>query len=191
MLNLIEESNENTRNLLKYNYPMKNEEEEKKNNYISTYQEMTKNKNEIIKEEIENNKEKFCNKYNTSKDFIEKCPNINEHLELILKENNLELLIDFINNVSFNKLLQIKDFLLERTLNILCDFSNNFCKDNYNIILNYIKKLVLGVRIEPSVNLINKIKEYLKNIDNYYNKYINILNENEKNDINFLISYLK
>jgi hypothetical protein len=190
LLNLIEESNENTRNLLKYNYPMKNEEE-KKNNYISTYQEMTKNKNEIIKEEIENNKEKFCNKYNTSKDFIEKCPNINEHLELILKENNLELLIDFISNVSFNKLLQIKDFLLERTLNILCDFSNNFCKDNYNIILNYIKKLVLGVRIEPSVNLINKIKEYLKNIDNYYNKYINILNENEKNDINFLISYLK
>jgi len=151
---------------------------------------MTKNKNEIIKEEIKNNNENFCNKYNTSKEYIENCPNINEHFELIIKENNLELILDFINNVSFNKLLQIKDFLLERSLNILCDFSNNFSKENYNNIIIYIKKLILGVRIEPSVNLTEKIKNYLKSIDNYYNKYINILNDNEKNDINFLISYL-
>ena len=173
LLNALEKLKNNSSKIIKDKY--------KKINYLES-------KINFLTSEIQ--KEMFINKQHLKNSPVKQEQDINQIFINLINKKNFEKFIEIIDESKFEQLKLVKENILENSLNFLINPEYNLNEINYSLSIKYIKAVLLGIKIIPNDITINNLMNYLQYLNKYTDDNPKIITENEKIDLNYLISYL-
>ena len=173
LLNALEKLKNNSSKIIKDKY--------KKINYLES-------KINFLTSEIQ--KEMFINKQHLKNSPNKQEQDINKIFINLINKKNFDKFIEIIDESKFEQLKLVKENILENSLNFLINPEYNLNKINYSLSIKYIKAVLLGIKIIPNDITINNLMNYLQYLNKYTDDNPKIITENEKIDLNYLISYL-
>ena len=173
LLNALEKLKNNSSKIIKDKY--------KKINYLES-------KINFLTFEIQ--KEMFINKQHLKNSPVKQEQDINQIFINLINKKNFEKFIEIIDESKFEQLKLVKENILENSLNFLINPEYNLNESNYSLSIKYIKAVLLGIKIIPNDITINNLMNFLQYLNKYTDDNPKIITENEKIDLNYLISYL-
>jgi hypothetical protein len=132
----------------------------------------------------------FINKQHLKNSPVKQEQDINQIFINLINKKNFEKFIEIIDESKFEQLKLVKENILENSLNFLINPEYNLNEINYSLSIKYIKAVLLGIKIIPNDITINNLMNYLQYLNKYTDDNPKIITENEKIDLNYLISYL-